>query len=247
MLAGVWGHESPGSVRALELRVKVLVAKGHYDAAVELLRSEAAANPEMRKLALHQVLIECYRGRLEPGLIRDAAADMRNIPFNRSSLEALAMLRRYSDSGRCGSALTPASWQTLIDAVTANPSFARHPRTAAYLWIEKTSSLVQHRDLAGAMAALESSYQINRDPQLALKATELMLNNGLCERAEAWYRRREEAMPRSFDGWMLRVAQAEQVALIQQRVHSCKPPRTPPGIAANRAPTRDGADPAAPH
>lgn len=225
LLAGVWARESPGSVRALELRNKTLVALGRYDEAATLLRSDAEANPKMRKLALHLVIIDCYRGKLDQEVIEHAAAQMRSIPFNRSSLEAISMLRRHAESGRCGPALSTAAWQSLIEAMLANPSFARNAQSAAYLWVEKASSRVQQRDLPGAITALEAAYQARQDPRLAAQAAQLMLNHGLCGRAEQWNRRSERSLPRTFDGWMVRLSRDPSAEAVYGKIRDCNTAR----------------------
>ena len=221
LLANVWAEESPRSTRAIEFRVKALVDRGDYDAAIKLLHEQASTNPEMRKLALHAVLIDCYRNELTADEIRDAASDMRRIPFNRSSLEAISMLNKHAQSGRCGPALSARNWESLIDAMLANPSFAKGPAVAAFLWVEKASMYLHTGNIPNAIEALDRAYAVHKDPLLASQATVLMLNKGLCGRAEQWRRRTERAFPRGFDGFLLRYSRKRSEAQLVHDVQAC--------------------------
>lgn len=211
LLANIWARENPHSARAVELQAKALSDAGRHDDAYQWLVDAMRADPALRRLALDLVLLHCHTGRLTGEELASARSAVRTSAFNRSSLEAIATLQLQAQQGKCAPILTSASWQTLVDAMLANPVYRNNAGVAAFLWIEVAKSRIHQRRL-DADDALESSYLAKPDPELAMQAYQLMRNSGQCERAERWRRRFQVDPARGFDGWMQRIARRGNVA-----------------------------------
>ncbi|WP_345293499.1 hypothetical protein [Luteimonas vadosa] len=201
MLAAIWADESPGSARAVELQAKVLADGGHYDVAYETLERAMQARPELRRLSLDLVLLDCMRGSLTRDRLIDAGAHALDAPFNRSSLEALSTLLDLSIEGGCGAALDVPTWRDLAQAFIARPLYAGG-EVGGYLWIQVARSYLAEGNLPAANQALEAAYTANPDSELARRAYILSYDNGACAMARKWWPRQAPSARFSFDAWL---------------------------------------------
>ncbi|MFC7300816.1 tetratricopeptide repeat protein [Cognatiluteimonas weifangensis] len=180
--AMVWAQRNPDSARAQGYAANILAAQGRTAEASQLLQRAQRRLPGQSIIALNRIAQACGANTLSAADLEAAEQALRaQRIWNQGMLDWLDQLNRAVLAGRCP-ALGLPGWQRLIDAVAANPAFARAPtRQQALYRLQGRAALATH-DPEAALAAFNRGLDLQPKPQVALAQAADLGNAGY----EAW-------------------------------------------------------------
>ncbi len=180
LIANIWAHEHPGSVRAQLDAIRYWLDKQDVARAKDFMNTAIDNNPNDAGLRLYQFLTDRCGNPEQAGLGGSMDTLRKIIPharFDHASLEGIRFLVSGIKSGRCRANNQEAL--ELIDLYLTNPRFKNINSSQAILYQEKSSIYLRQGDLDNTIKMLDLAYKAMPIYTIALNQAYLLMTAGL--------------------------------------------------------------------
>jgi tetratricopeptide (TPR) repeat protein len=153
-----WGEANPDSPRAQTSAAQVEFANGQFRAALGRLHEARERVPESLLLELQYVHYLQRLGRFDPAAFARLTAKFRDSPLNAQALQGLRRLIATADASGTSGLSVDAAFE-LLDAVEANPRYARSRHSQRLLPHLRGRLFLQQGEGEAALAAFRRSLE----------------------------------------------------------------------------------------
>lgn len=181
-LTAIWSTQQPDSIRAQTMLANHWLQSGQPEAARAVVEAAQRINPRNPALAEMHLYLDCMIGTASEQEVDDLADLLRMAPWYRTGHEYMEQLRLMARSGQC-SALTPARWRTLVQALLENPAYARNGISAGFLHYQLAQDGLSEGNLDTVIHELGEAYRFDPDANLPRLQAQYLASAGLFDDA----------------------------------------------------------------
>jgi tetratricopeptide (TPR) repeat protein len=196
LIANVWAHEHPSSMRAQLDTIKYWLSRGNIDEVKDNLNRAIDGSPDNAGMRLYRFVVnKCNHPKLDSigGSFEELAKVIPDAIFEHASIESIKFLADNISNDRCNT--TPEEVNKIIDLYLSNYKFFNVSAARGALYQAKSKLYLLLGDLDKTIAMLDLTYEATPNYGFALNQAYLLASAGLHDDALRYVEKARHTKP----------------------------------------------------
>lgn len=186
LMATIWAHENPGSVRATQELSRYYFESNQKELALQTLLNAGKKNSSIIDYPLNGLLLICnsITNPDQKNILKNTEKTLASRRYSPAVLTILSELRSEVQADKCNDLFNQEQWLALTETLLQNKSYLKNG--GKYIYIERAKLRIHQRNFSGTVVELEKAYYLEPDIELTQKMAEVLISGGLYDEAIIW-------------------------------------------------------------